>query len=65
MVAGDHAGAFQPAHAVGAGRGRQPDLLGQVGDGDASVALKDVQDLAVDTVELLHVGVGRQGYQAP
>jgi len=51
VVAGDHAIALQAAHALRTGRGREADLLGEIGHGDAAVALQDVEDLAVGAVE--------------
>jgi hypothetical protein len=51
VVARDHAVALQAAHALRTGRGRKADLLGQLGHGDAAVALQDVEDLAIGAVE--------------
>src|SRR5690606_38231901 len=52
VVAADHPVALQPAHALGAGRGRQPDPLAQLGEGDPALQLEDAQDVAVDAVQM-------------
>jgi hypothetical protein len=51
VVAQDDALALQPAHALGAGRGRQADALGQLGHRDAALALQLFEDFAVDAVK--------------
>ena len=50
-VAVNHAFFLQPAHPPQRGGGGQPDFVGQLGVGDAGVALEDSQDLAVGRVE--------------
>jgi hypothetical protein len=54
VVAGDDAVALHALHALGAGRCRQADVLGQFGHGHAALALQHVEDLAVDAVEFGH-----------
>ncbi|MOA38023.1 hypothetical protein D3C78_1596690 [compost metagenome] len=54
VIAGDDAVALHALDALGAGRGRQADALGQFGHGNAALALQQVEDLAVDSVEFGH-----------
>ncbi|KAG1389194.1 hypothetical protein G6F59_015646 [Rhizopus arrhizus] len=61
VVAGDHCFALEPAHALGARGGRQPDPLTQLGEGNAALGLQDAQDLAVDLVQF--AGTGGHGRQ--
>jgi hypothetical protein len=51
VVAGDGAIALQPAHPLGARRGRQADPLAQFGEGNTPFLLQNAQDLAVDLVQ--------------
>jgi hypothetical protein len=51
VVAGDHALALEPAHALGAGRGGQADAFAQFGEGNAAVLLQHAQDFPVDAVQ--------------
>src|SRR5690606_5070131 len=57
-IPGDDAFAVQALAALGSGRGRQVDALGQIGDGDPPVALQDVEDFQVDAVEFAHFTPG-------
>jgi hypothetical protein len=51
MVAGDESLALESSHALEAWGGRQADAFGQVDVGDAPVALKHVEDAAIEAVE--------------
>mgnify|MGYP003526438494 CR=1 FL=1 len=51
VVAHDDPFAFQPAHPFGTGRGRQPDLLSQLGKRDPAIGLQDAQNVAIDLVQ--------------
>src|SRR3546814_11003249 len=53
-VARDHARVLELPHPPEAGRRREPDALGQLHVGQASVVLQRGEDLAVDGVQLQH-----------
>ena len=48
----DHALRFEPLDALPAGRLRQPDAVGDLGDRERCVLLKQDEDLAVDGIHL-------------
>ncbi len=56
VVAGDHPGTLHALDPLGTRRGRQPDFAGQIGHGDAAVALQEIQNAAVDAIEFVHGG---------
>src|SRR5262245_6185585 len=51
LVPGDHAVTLEPAKATQAGRRRQVNAFRELGVGDATVLLKNRQDLCVDGVQ--------------
>ena len=57
MVAADHAGLLEPAHAAQARRGRDAGATRKLDIGHPAVSLKLRQDAAVDRVQDGHVGM--------